>query len=147
MSYILYPLLTLIPHYLYQISYSPHSIGRYTDAVAKIVIACLFHRVGHRHSRRYRYRIQYAREGRFLCWASLGGRQIWSHFSEPTVAILPGMGYCRKFLIPPFYPLFPTSTLSQKSPQLIPAPHFFLAPFPLLTPLQANSCSNYRGGS
>ena len=48
LSFILYLLFILLPHYFHQLPFSPRSIGKDSDAVTAIVIACLFHRVGHR---------------------------------------------------------------------------------------------------
>ena len=43
--------------YLCQLLLSPHSMRRDTDAVATVVIVCLFHRVGHHLRRRQLFRI------------------------------------------------------------------------------------------
>ena len=81
LSFILYPLFILLPHYLRQLSSSPCSAGRDTDAVAVIAIACLFRRVGHRRCHRRRSCIQYAGGGAasFVGRSSTGdGSIVWS---------------------------------------------------------------------
>ena len=45
--FILYPLFILLPHYLRQLPFFRRSIGLYADAIAVIMIACLFLQVGH----------------------------------------------------------------------------------------------------
>ena len=111
LRYILYSICTLLPHYLRQLLLSRHPTRIDTDDVSEIsiVITCLFHRVGHHFHFRLFSCVWYTRVGFFLCWSFLSGRWIQIHFSDPTAAVLSGMGQCCKFLIPPSYPLFPAS--------------------------------------
>ena len=62
MSFILYPILILLPNYLRQLPLSHRSMGQYTDSLAVIAFLCLFHWVRHRH-RRCQYCAQYAGAG------------------------------------------------------------------------------------
>ena len=45
--FFLYPIFILLPHYLRQLPFSPHSIGQDTDTVDMMEIPCLLCQVGH----------------------------------------------------------------------------------------------------
>ena len=100
--------------YLHQLNFSPCSIRQDTDAVAAILITCLFYQVGHHHHYRCcQSHIWYAGIGPLPLLVIFFRRQRQIHYSEPTVAIPLGVGQRHKFLIPP--PLPSSSPLSYLS--------------------------------
>ena len=54
--------------------------------------------------------------GCFLCWPLLGRIQRLIRFSEPTIAVMKGVGHHHNFLIQPSSTFFLTYPLSQMSP-------------------------------
>ena len=129
-SFIIYPLLILIPHHLYLLPFSP-CYDRWDNAVITvIVIMCSFRQVGPylcRHCRRYWFRIQYTREGTLTLSAITHWDMdplLWSNCCHST-----GGGKHGKFLInPPLY-----YSLSFMSPYIISAPCYVPHPIPLST--------------
>ena len=121
-NFICYPLsyINWITHYLHQLSLSPCFYGQDTDTITATMITCIFHQVEHHRCfcccRRQKSRIRYYGHSHFICLPLLGQRRKQSRCLEPTVAVTPGVGHRRKFLITPSIHLFPTSHLSHIYP-------------------------------